>query len=63
MLRSRKARPEEPVGAQVPEPMASGDKKLDPEQEALLADSVGLALLVVLAIDGTPVIDIKPVLT
>jgi len=48
MLRSRKARPEEPLGAQVLEPTASLDERIDPEQEAVLADSVGLALLVVL---------------
>jgi RNA polymerase sigma-70 factor, ECF subfamily len=48
MLRSRKARPEEPLGPQVPEPIASRHGGTDPEQEALLADSVGLALLVVL---------------
>src|SRR2546426_1894659 len=48
MLRSRKARPEEPSGAQVPEPPANRDDPSDPEQEAALADSVGLALLVVL---------------
>jgi RNA polymerase sigma factor (sigma-70 family) len=48
MLRSRKARPEEPLEAQVPELPASRDDRIDPEQEAALADSVGLALLVVL---------------
>src|SRR5438067_1866320 len=48
MLRSRKARPEEPVGAHVPESTVSPEGPLDPENEALLADSVGLALLVVL---------------
>ncbi|MBA3553524.1 MAG: sigma-70 family RNA polymerase sigma factor, partial [Gemmatimonadales bacterium] len=47
LLRSRKARREEPMGPQVPEPVASGAGG-DPEQEVLLADSVGLALLVVL---------------
>jgi RNA polymerase sigma-70 factor (ECF subfamily) len=45
MLRSRMSRREEPIGAQIPPHEASGT---DPEQEALLADSVGLALLVVL---------------
>jgi RNA polymerase sigma-70 factor (ECF subfamily) len=44
MLRSRRARREEPLGVHVPEPVV-GD---GPEQQALLADSVGLALLVVL---------------
>jgi RNA polymerase sigma-70 factor, ECF subfamily len=48
MLRSRKSRREEPFGAEVPEPAATGEGGADPEQEALLADSVGLALLVVL---------------
>jgi RNA polymerase sigma-70 factor (ECF subfamily) len=48
MLRSRKSRREEPMGAHVSEPIAKGEGGTDPEQEALLADSVGLALLVVL---------------
>ena len=48
MLRSRRARREEPVGAEVPEPTVSHPEAAGPEQEVLLADSVGLALLVVL---------------
>lgn len=48
MLRSRESRREEPLGAHVPDPIMSRDDGLDPEHEALLADSVGLALLVVL---------------
>ena len=48
MLRSRTARREESLSEQVPEPVAPRPKRTDPEQEALLADSVGLALLVVL---------------
>ena len=48
MLRSRKARREEPLLADAPGPVASGEDAADPEQQALLADSVGLALLVVL---------------
>lgn len=48
MLRSRKSRQEEPIGSHVPEPIMSRTDGIDPEQEALLADSVGLALLVVL---------------
>ncbi len=48
MLRSRHARREEPLGARVPEPIVDRADGLDPEHEALLADSVGLALLVVL---------------
>ncbi len=46
MLRSRRSRREEALDAEVVEPIA--DTKSDPEQEALLADSVGVALLVVL---------------
>jgi RNA polymerase sigma-70 factor, ECF subfamily len=48
MLRSRRSRREEPVGVHVPEPIVSRADGVDPEHEALLADSVGLALLVVL---------------
>src|SRR5437763_12388687 len=48
MLRSRESRREEPLDTQVPEPIVSREDGIDPEQEALLADSVGLALLVVL---------------
>ncbi len=48
MLRSRKARPQEPFGPRIPEPIVSPEDGVDPEYEAQLADSVGLALLVVL---------------
>jgi len=48
MLRSRKSRREEPFAPYAPEPVATGTPGSSPEQEALLADSVGLALLVVL---------------
>src|SRR4051812_42274554 len=48
MLRSRNSRREEPLGPRVPEPIVSRGDGVDPEHEALLADSVGLALLVVL---------------
>jgi RNA polymerase sigma factor (sigma-70 family) len=48
MLRSRNLRREEPLGVHVPDPIISADQELQPEEEALLADSVGLALLVVL---------------
>jgi len=53
MLRSRKSRREESLDPIQFDPhaqdaLASGDKPVDPEQEALLADSVGFALLVVL---------------
>lgn len=48
MLRTRKSRREETLGAHVSEPVASRDAGTDPEHEALMADSVGLAMLVVL---------------
>jgi RNA polymerase sigma factor (sigma-70 family) len=48
MLRSRRLRGEESPGAHVPDPIVSREDRSDPEHEALLADSVGLALLVVL---------------
>jgi RNA polymerase sigma factor (sigma-70 family) len=48
MLKARRSRREEPVGVHVPDPLVGSEDEFDPEQEALLADSVGLALLVVL---------------
>jgi RNA polymerase sigma factor (sigma-70 family) len=48
MLRSRKARREEPLTGQLPDPLIDRADGIGPEHEALLADSVGLALLVVL---------------
>src|ERR671926_1183141 len=48
MLRSRRSRREEPLGVRVPDPIVGRADGIDPEREALLADSVGLALLVVL---------------
>jgi len=48
MLRTRNARREESLEASAPEPITSREGGIDPEQEVLLADSVGLALLVVL---------------
>ena len=48
LLQSRKSRREEPLEAHLPEETATGQDGPDPEQQALLADSVGLALLVVL---------------
>jgi RNA polymerase sigma-70 factor (ECF subfamily) len=48
MLRSRRSRREEPLGVHMPEPIIDRLDGTDPEHEALLADSVGLALLVVL---------------
>jgi RNA polymerase sigma factor (sigma-70 family) len=48
MLRSRKARREEPFAGRLPDPLIDRADGMGPEHEALLADSVGLALLVVL---------------
>jgi RNA polymerase sigma factor (sigma-70 family) len=48
MLRARTRRREEPLGPSLPDPVISPEGPLQPEEEALLADSVGLALLVVL---------------
>jgi len=48
MLRSRKTRGEASLETHVPDPILSPEAGIDPEQEALLGDSVGLALLVVL---------------
>ena len=48
MLRSRRSRREESLEERAPEPVASRGDGMDPEEEALLADAVGLALLVVL---------------
>src|SRR5678815_2610022 len=46
MLRSRTSRREEPLTPEAPERVAAATNESSPEQEALLADSVGLALLV-----------------
>jgi RNA polymerase sigma factor (sigma-70 family) len=48
VLQSRRARPEVPVGAELPEPVRDSVGGSDPEKEALIAESIGLALLVVL---------------
>ena len=48
MLRSRNTRREQPLDVHVPDPIVDPADGTDPEHEALLADSVGLALLVVL---------------
>ena len=48
ILRSRRSRREEPLDVRMPEPIVDRADGTDPEHEALLADSVGLALLVVL---------------
>jgi RNA polymerase sigma-70 factor (ECF subfamily) len=47
-LRAGKSRREDPVGVHVPDPVVTSEYGADPETEALLADSVGLALVVVL---------------
>jgi RNA polymerase sigma-70 factor (ECF subfamily) len=49
MLRSRNLRREEQIGFHVPDPLISFEDEADPEHEVMLADSVGLALQVVLA--------------
>src|SRR4051795_2414966 len=48
MLRSRATRREEPMDVRMPEPIVDSTDGTDPEHETLIADSVGLALLVVL---------------
>jgi RNA polymerase sigma-70 factor (ECF subfamily) len=48
IVRDRRAHPEQPLDAFVPEPIVATDAREDPEQEALLADAVGIALQVVL---------------
>jgi RNA polymerase sigma-70 factor (ECF subfamily) len=48
MLRARRARPEELLDPHVPDPVVTMSSTVDPEQEVLLADTVGLALMVVL---------------
>lgn len=48
MLRSRNVRREESLGAHLPDPVVTPEGSAEPEEEAILADSVGLALLVVL---------------
>jgi RNA polymerase sigma-70 factor (ECF subfamily) len=48
MLRSRKTRRDASLGTHLPDPILSPEAGIDPEQEALLGDSIGLAMLVVL---------------
>ncbi len=48
VLRSRAVRREEPIGPQLPDPIVSAANAVGPEDEALIADSVGLAMLIVL---------------
>src|SRR5919204_5112043 len=48
MLRARKVRREHSLGLHLPDPIINRDGELQPEEEAVLADAVGLALLVVL---------------
>jgi RNA polymerase sigma factor (sigma-70 family) len=48
MLEARRSRREEPVGGDLPDPVAHRGDDHDPEQQALAAEGVGLALLVVL---------------
>ena len=49
MLRSRTSRREDPLDTHIPDPVVGTGDALDPEHQALIADAVGLALLVVLA--------------
>src|SRR6202046_2898407 len=48
VLQARKARPEQTAGLRMPDPVVTCEGSIDPERESILADSVGLALLVVL---------------
>jgi RNA polymerase sigma-70 factor (ECF subfamily) len=48
MLRSRRRRLEDPLGVHLPDPVIDPPSGLDPEHEVLLADAVGMALMVVL---------------
>ena len=48
MLRSRKSRREESLDTHIPDPIVTREDGIDPEHQALLANSIGLALLVVL---------------
>lgn len=48
LLRSRKTRREDPLEVHVPDPVIGREDRYDPEHQALIADSVGLAMLVVL---------------
>jgi RNA polymerase sigma factor (sigma-70 family) len=48
MLRSRRTRRESSLETHLPDPIVSPEQGMDPEQEALIGDSVGLAMLVVL---------------
>jgi RNA polymerase sigma factor (sigma-70 family) len=48
LLRARRARPEDPGGVRLPDPIITAEDVRSPETEALLADSVGMALQVVL---------------
>jgi RNA polymerase sigma factor (sigma-70 family) len=48
VLQARKARPEDSSGVHLPDPIVMPEGSLDPENEVLLADSVGLALQIVL---------------
>lgn len=54
MLRSRRTRREEPLDVRVPDPIIDPADGTDPAHEALLADSVGLAMLVVLETPTPP---------
>jgi RNA polymerase sigma-70 factor (ECF subfamily) len=48
LLRSRRSRREQPLGVHVADPIVSHPDRIEPEQEVLLGDSIGLALLAVI---------------
>jgi RNA polymerase sigma-70 factor (ECF subfamily) len=48
MLRSRTTRREDPLDTHLPDPVVTAEDRVDPADQVLLADSVGLALLIVL---------------
>jgi RNA polymerase sigma factor (sigma-70 family) len=60
MLRARRARREDPLGDRLPDELPSHQGGGDPEQEALLADAVGLALLVVGTLTGVVALAARP---
>ena len=59
-LRSRRARREDPIGVRVPEPIVSSPDGIDPEQRALLADSVELRVTP-LASEGPALAPVVPI--
>src|SRR6201991_4676158 len=61
MLRSRATRREDPLDVRVPDPVVESGEGVDPAEQGVLADSVGLALLVVLeALDPAERLSVLP---